>query len=490
MLAGCGLASSIVYLYFFTRPYPVWTGIEKPLQHFGTLSGGSPAAVAQVAAAIGLLFAIYLLAIRLSGSVEGSRAGLLILFAGGALSALSLLFMYPIFSLDVFYYMDADRIWSVYRENPFIVPPLQAAHDPFFPYTRWGHYPLPYGPLWPWISAATSSFGVGEIQPTLLAFKGLGILCYLTCLPLVAWASAGLQPRRSVTSLCVFAWNPLVLLELAGGAHNDAVALVPLIAAVGLWLRGAGAGATLGLMLSILVKATAVLAAPGLLWASAHRAIQGGRFPAWAATHLVPALVLLIAAWLPFWPGFWRSQTQEAGQYYQSISSLAAPLLGATTNPLPMRVFQVALLLLFGFLYFTHRNTLSEEGRPALNALWTLTSTYFLVVTPFFSAWYMLWPTLYAAILAERRTTVLTTLLCLGAFSTYFVQFVIRPAFTLDASAANALGLLAVAGPVLLGLLVMQLASHSAWHPSTQALNGRRGYRNRPPDPAMAVTPE
>ena len=38
----------------------------------------------------------------------------------GAASAIVLLAMYPIFSLDIFYYMNADRIWSVYRENPSV----------------------------------------------------------------------------------------------------------------------------------------------------------------------------------------------------------------------------------------------------------------------------------------------------------------------------------------------------------------------------------
>lgn len=457
LLALAGLASSLTYLAAFTLPYPIPVGLERPLQHFGHLSGPSVSGTLGLIGASALLFGLYLLGIRLSQSLEGSRTALLTVCGIGALSSLALLGMYPVFSLDIFYYMAADRIWSVFRGNPFVLPPLQAAHDSFFPYTSWGHYPLPYGPLWPWISAATSWFGMGDVQRTLVAFKALSAIGYLACVPLVAWAAGKVRPDRVLTGTCIFSWNPLIILEFAGSGHNDAMALAPVALAVGLWARRWSAGAALSLAASVLVKATAVVAVPGFLWASALRARRGDHLPGWIATHGVPGLAIAAAAWLPFWhPGVLLSQLRETGQYYQSLTALAAGLVPPASNPVPVGALQAVLAVAFALAYFTQLRPLSEEGSAALRSIWGLTILYFLVVAPFYASWYMAWPTLYAAVLAERRITILTTLLCAGGLATYVIQFVARPALNLNITQTGVLGFLAATAPFLVGWAVMQ----------------------------------
>jgi hypothetical protein len=386
--------------------------------------------------------------------LEGRARGFVLVIAIGVLSALTLLPMYPVFSLDIFYYMAADRIWSVYHENPFVVPPLQAAHDPFFPYTSWGHYTLPYGPLWPWISAATSAFGAGQIGPTLLAFKALGVLGYVVCLPVVSWAVAGLRPERRLVGTCIFAWNPLVLLELAGGGHNDAIALIPAALALGLWARRASIGTALAITLSFAVKATILVLAPALLWASFRRAVVARSLPLWLVTHVLPAGLLLALAWLPFWSD--RSAdglARESGQYYQSLTAvLMAPIPGAGRE-VALKVIQIALFGVFGLYFLTQTRDLSTESPRGLRAAWRLLVLYFAIVAPFYAAWYMIWPTLLAAVLAERRTTLLSSLLCLGGLATYVVQFVVRP-LTVPAlgwAQINGLAVLVAYGPFLIG---------------------------------------
>lgn len=450
LLAGCGLASIAVYLGGFTLPYGLAGGIEKPLLHFGHLSGFAPGPAVALVLGFAALFVLYLKAIDLARTLEDFRPALAIAYGGGALSALALIWMYPVFSLDVFYYMAADRIWTVFRENPFVVPPLQAAHDPFFPYNRWGHYPLPYGPLWPWISAATSYAASGDLLATLLSFKVLGALGYLACMPLVTWAALALTPARPLTATVLFAWNPLVLIELPGNAHNDAIALIPVVLAVGLWLKRATAWAALSMAVSVLVKATAIVGTPALLMSSVHRAAAARRLPTWVATHVLPAVGIAVVAWLPWQTAALTSPFRETGQYYQSISALVS--VAFARNEVPIRVAQLLLLAAFAVAYLGQRHTLANEGRPALTALWGLTVFYFLAVAPFLSAWYMIWPAVYAAILAEPRTTRLTTLLCAGALGTYVHQFVIRPALNLGFMESSAVGLAIIALPFLAGL--------------------------------------
>lgn len=425
---------------------------------FARLTGPSPGATLGFVAAITVLFALYGLALWLCVRLEGSRRAAAIVFGCGTLAALALLVMYPIFSLDIFYYMNADRIWSVYRENPFVVPPLQGAHDPFFPYNAWGHYPLPYGPLWPWITEATSFFGGGAILPTLLAFKGLGVVGYLLCLPILVWALAALRPDRKLAGLCIFAWNPLVLLELAGGGHNDAIALVPAALALGLWARRRTVSTALAAMVSFLVKATVSIAVPALLWPGFRRAFRERQLRRWALIHVAPALGLLILTWLPFWStthatSFFR----EADQFHYSLTAIAMAALPTVWKEGALRLIQLSLLAIFVVYYLSQLGDLSTEDAPALRSMWRIMVLYMLLVAPFYSGWYMVWPTFVAGLLAERRITALTTLLCVGSLGTYLVQFVIRPLAVpaLGPFELNTLGAMAASGPFLAGCAVL-----------------------------------
>ncbi len=430
-LAACGGVSLAIYVVGFTLPYPIARGLTRPLDHFGHMTGPSVGPTIAFVAALTGLFLLYTTALRICSRCEGRAQALAVAGGGAIVLGLALLPMYPAFSLDIFYYMSADRIWSLYRENPFVVPPLQGAHDPFFPYTAWGHYPLPYGPLWPWITQATSRFGGGDVAQTLLAFKGLAVVGYLLCTAAITWAVGAVRPDRRLTATCIFAWNPLVLLELAGNGHNDAVCLVPAIVALGLWARRRSVPATVALAVSFLTKATVVVIGPALLVASLRRAVESRTIGRWLWTHLIVAAALYLVAWMPFRSstaaGFWR----EADQYYQSVTALAMALmaagLSADMRPVGLRVVQVALVGGFVAFYFFQLRALGHEGREGLRAMWRITVVYFLVVMPFFSPWYIVWPTAIAALLAERRTTQLTTLLCIGSLSTYLVQFVLRP---------------------------------------------------------------
>lgn len=463
LLLICALGSALIYLVAFALPYPIDSGVRRPLQHFGTLSGPSLGATIQFLGALALLFALYLAGVRLCEGLQASAATFLCVFGGGGLSGVVLLWTYPIFSLDIFYYMAADRIWTVVGENPFVVPPLHAPNDPFFPYVWWGHYVLPYGPLWPWLGALAGSLGRGEIGPTLLGFKTLAFAGYLACVPLIAWASRGLSQNRWLMGSCIFAWNPLVLLELVGGGHNDAIALVPAALALALWIRGSSALAATTLAVSILVKLTAIVLLPALLYESALRAARLRKLRPWVGLHLLPATGLALAAWIPFWqPEALLSQMQEGGQYYQSVTSVVAAVFPPSSNRAPVVIAQVVLVAAFTAFYLRNLPRLAERGRPALRAMWSLSVFYFLVVAPFYSSWYIVWPILLAGALAERRVTYLTTFLCVGGFAAYWVQFVARPTFALDWALGSALGLIAATTPFLIGSMAMVLLQRNA----------------------------
>src|SRR5262249_33127172 len=122
-LGAWGAVGLAIYLAAFTLPYPIPTTLTKPLLHFGRITGPSLGPTLAFIGALFGLFIAYIAALRQCRRLEGRRTAYWIVGGFSLLTGAALLPMYPIFSLDIFYYMSADRIWSVYHENPFVVPP-------------------------------------------------------------------------------------------------------------------------------------------------------------------------------------------------------------------------------------------------------------------------------------------------------------------------------------------------------------------------------
>lgn len=143
--------------------------------------------------------------------------------------------------------------------------PAPRAASPF-----WKDDPSPYGPAFARLAWGVSSATGGDVQVGIIAFRlvnlaSLGVLA--ATLVAMARRSGRRGPPVLVAALC----NPLVLVQLVGGAHNDALMLAALGAGVALGLRGlASTGprrhrlVVLGIALCGLASAVKV---PGLLGA-------------------------------------------------------------------------------------------------------------------------------------------------------------------------------------------------------------------------------
>ncbi|MEU9369620.1 polyprenol phosphomannose-dependent alpha 1,6 mannosyltransferase MptB [Streptomyces avermitilis] len=172
--------------------------------------------------------------------------------------AAPLLLAPPLFSRDVYSYLAqgamVDAHIDVYAYGPAqLGGPLADEVAPV-----WQHTPTPYGPVFLAVVSALSGLTRGELPAGLLGMRLLallGVALMAAALPRLARHS-GVDPAAA---LWLGALNPLVLLHLVAGAHNDAVMLgllgVGLVAARGRWH-------VLGVVLvtlAALVKAPAVL---------------------------------------------------------------------------------------------------------------------------------------------------------------------------------------------------------------------------------------
>lgn len=185
------------------------------------------------------------------------RALLLVL----AVWAAPLLLAPPLFSRDVYSYLAqgamVDAHMDVYLHGPaHLGGPLADEVAPM-----WRHTATPYGPVFLVMASGLSGLTEGRIPAGLIGMRLialLGVALMAVALPRLA--------RHSGTDPAVALWlgalNPLVLLHLVAGAHNDAMMLgllgVGLVLARGRWYL-------LGVVLVTLAALVKAPAALGLL---------------------------------------------------------------------------------------------------------------------------------------------------------------------------------------------------------------------------------
>ncbi|MEV0175862.1 polyprenol phosphomannose-dependent alpha 1,6 mannosyltransferase MptB [Streptomyces sp. NPDC050803] len=255
-----------------------------------------------------LLIAAWALLGRLltSGRPPSPRALLVTLAAW----ATPLLLAPPLFSRDVYSYLAqgamVDAHLDVYTHGPaHLGGPLADEVAPL-----WQHTGAPYGPVFLALASGLSALTSGELPAGLFGMRLvalIGVALMAAALPRLARHS-GADPAAA---LWLGALNPLVLLHLVAGAHNDAVMLgllgVGLVAALGRW---PALGAVL-VTLAALVKAPAVLG----LAAVVVLQIRAGRRPAPAIAGTTAAAAATTVA-----------ATAVAGTGYGWIGALDTPV--------------------------------------------------------------------------------------------------------------------------------------------------------------------
>jgi len=239
---------------------------------------------------------------------HNERRWLYILLGGALLFSLTLLFQPMLFSDDVFTYIFSGRILALYHADPFNTAPMQFPADPYLRWVVAGHdAPNLYGPLWYYVSSLLVSIAGMHQVGTLLLFKGVAMLSHLVNIVLV-WGILGhIAPQRRILGTLLYAWNPLILIELAGSGHSEGVLLLLLFLGTWLyvaqedsWLRWS-AFLVFGLALSM--NLIVALCVPLLLWFDVRSERVIGHAIGGFCWRTVLVLLPALAIWLPFWRG-------------------------------------------------------------------------------------------------------------------------------------------------------------------------------------------
>ncbi len=206
-----------------------------------------------------MLFALYALAYRICRNWQSRRAVAFIVVSGMVL-ALLLIPAYPIGANDVFEYMSQGELLTRHGLNPMVHALGEVPDLTWFKHIAWLNHVSYYGPVWNWIEAGiVKVVGTADLVQLVTAFKLAAVTAYLAACQLIVRVLRDRAPQNLSSGLLMFAWNPLVVFEVAANAHNDVLVGALILAGVFFWEQRRLLSMLAVLTLASLIKAPAAL---------------------------------------------------------------------------------------------------------------------------------------------------------------------------------------------------------------------------------------
>jgi alpha-1,6-mannosyltransferase len=359
----------------------------------------------------------------------------------------------PMYSKDVYSYLAQSQISRI-GLNPYKVGPAPGLGlDHVFTLSvpsLWRETPAPYGPLFLWIGRGISALTGENIVAAVLSHR----VMVLIGVGLIVWAVPRLARRcgvAEVSALWLGAANPLLLMHLVAGIHNEALMLGLMLTGTEFALRGIDSAGTsahwprgreqwvsVGLLVAgvVLITMSSQVKLPGLLaigfvaMALAHR--WGGTFkPFLLASVLMMSISLLVMALIGWASGLGFGWIFTLGTANVVRSWMSPPTL------LALGTGQVGILLGLG----DHTTAVLSLTRAMGVLIITITVTWLLLAVlrgrlhpvgglgvalgatvllfPVVQPWYLLWAIIPLAAWATRpgfRIATIAVTLIVGIF--------------------------------------------------------------------------
>jgi hypothetical protein len=316
-------------------------------------------------------------------------------------------------SHDVYSYLDYARLGVVHGLDPYVHPPLAARADPVFHDVFWRETTSAYGPLFTLATYPLAWLPVGVAIAVLKAVAALSVLgLALVVSRLAAWR--GVEPLRAAAFVAL---NPLVLVHVVGGAHNDGLTMLLAMLAVAAILSARELAGGAALVAAIATKASAAFLAPFALLATAKAGPMGRKRDYASRNRPIGRLLLGVAlaavaiggaAYFAFgweWLSAVGLAEENQGQSsHLSIPSTVARLTGLDPDAVRLVALVLFLTLFFELMLWTWRgfDWVRAAGWAAAGLL---------LATAWLLPWYLVWLLPLAAIARDRSLQVLALVL-------------------------------------------------------------------------------
>ena len=351
--------------------------------------------------------------IMLGRGVLADRVGGRAVLVTSAVWIFPLLFGPPLFTRDIFSYLAQGALplhgFDPYAVGPDAMPGILTDNVHYF----WQDTPAPYGPLFILIAKGVAALIGTHIIPGVLLMR----LALLPGLALLVWAVPELSKRmggRPALALWIVVANPMTVVNMIGGGHNDLLVVGLLAAGSLLALRRQHVGAITLVTFAMAVKASAGLALPFvvLVWAAhlpsgsrTSRILRAGAYG--IGVFAVVFGVCTLAAgvdlgWLPALsaPSLivnWMSIPTAIGQIVGGIASL----FGA-----PMQLFITIFRVIGGLLLLViavRQWWAARDGGPDAIRRAGIVLLLAAVMGPATLPWYVSWGTVLLAMAPWSR---------------------------------------------------------------------------------------
>jgi alpha-1,6-mannosyltransferase len=307
-------------------------------------------------------------------------------------------------SHDVYSYVDYARLGVRHGLDPYVHPPLAAPGDPVYAEVTWTEATSAYGPLFTLLTYPLAWLPVGIAVATLKAVAALSVLGIAALTARIA-SLRGIDPLRAAAFVAL---NPLVLVHVVGGAHNDALTMLLAMLGVAAILSGREAAGGTALVAAIATKLSAASLAP-LALIGAATSPSTGRKGAYIDRNrpvgrlllgaLGAAAVVGGAAYVAFdWD--WLGGFGLAGENQSRTSHMSIPITVARITGLDADAVRLAAALLFSAFVFYLLAWTWRGGDWIRASAWTALAL--LLATAWLLPWYLIWPLPLVAISRDR----------------------------------------------------------------------------------------
>jgi alpha-1,6-mannosyltransferase len=331
----------------------------------------------------------------------------------------------PLFSHDIYSYVDYARLGVLHGLDPYLFRPDAAPADAAYAHVAWTHVTSAYGPLFTLATYPLAWLPVWTAVAALKAAAGASVLA-------IAILVARIAPSRGVNPLGAAAFvalNPVVLLQVVGGGHNDAIAMLAATIGIAAILGARAASGGAAFLAAAAIKVPAAAAAPFALLGSGQNGAPNRRTRftfgppdgpkvnfAWRflTGAFLTALAIGFAAYLAFgW--HWLHALDLVGHRQGKATHLSIPSTASRiTGVDPTAVRTVALALYAAlFIYLLAR---TWQGHDWLrSAAWA--SLTLLLATAWLLPWYLIWALPLVALSRDKPLQLLA--IALTAFQLF-----------------------------------------------------------------------
>jgi len=306
----------------------------------------------------------------------------------------------PLFSRDVFSYAAQGEMTS-HHLSPYILGPFSLGSSPFVNPVDplWQNTPAPYGPFFLFLDGSIAKIARHHQLATVVGLRLLEVAAVAMIGVGVAMLARALG-RDPGEAFVLSAMNPLVLLTLIGGAHNDAIMAGFLVVGVALAVQRHPVWALFFCSCAAAIKAPAALglAFVAWTWLGPHASIRQRLRPILVATAVAGA-TLGVWTWLAGFGFGWVKNLLSNG----TVRSWAAPAtgvglaLGRGLQALGLHALSITTVLsvtrLIGLLAagaFTVWLLWHAEHRGWVRSL-GLSLILFVELGPVVQPWYLAW---------------------------------------------------------------------------------------------------